>query len=159
MDDDISNQIEPLLAALKQSDPALRDRASSALWHLWFHQKGIYGAQQLMQAEQMLVANQPQQAEAFLSELIAAQPDFAEAWNRRAVLRYTQANYWQAIADCQKTIQLVPYHFGALHGLGLCHSAVGNYTAAIQAFRQALAVQPYALTNQRMILECTAKLE
>lgn len=161
MDDEYmdSKRVEPLLEALKQSDPTLRDRASSQLWHLWFHQKGLYGAQQLMRAEQMLQTNQPQLAEALLSELIEAQPDFAEAWNRRAVLRYTLSDYWRAIADCQKVIQLVPYHFGALHGLGLCHSAVGNYTAAIQAFRQALAVQPYALTNQRMILECTARLE
>lgn len=154
-----NERIEPLLAALKQSDPTLRDRASSMLWHLWFHQKGVYGAQQLLQAEELLQSNQPDLAEALLSELIDAQPDFAEAWNRRAVLRYTQSDYWRAIADCQTVIQLVPYHFGALHGLGLCHSAVGNYTAAIQSFRQALAVQPYALANQRMILECTAKLE
>lgn len=151
-------RVKPLLAALTQPDPAQRDRASSALWHLWFHQKGVRGAQQLMRAEDMLQTDQPQQADALLSELIEAQPDFAEAWNRRAVLRYTQSDYWRAIADCQEVIKLVPYHFGALHGLGLCHSAVGNYTAAIQAFRQALAIQPYALTNQRMILECTAKL-
>jgi tetratricopeptide (TPR) repeat protein len=153
-----ADQVQPLLADLKGSDVALRDRASAALWHLWFHQKGVYGAQQLIQAQTLLQANQIAQAESLLSDIIQAQPDFAEAWNRRAVLRYTQSNYWRAIADCQKVIQLVPYHFGALHGLGLCHSALGNYTAAIQAFRQALAVQPYALINQRMILECTAKL-
>jgi len=153
------SQTERLLAALKQPNVEQRDRASSALWHLWFHQKGVYGAQQLMQAQTLLESGQPDRAEALLSELIAAQPDFAEAWNRRAVLRYIQSNHWPAIADCQKTIQLIPHHFGALHGLGLCHNAVGNYTAAIQAFRQALEIQPYALTNQRMILECTAKLE
>lgn len=151
-------QLERLLADLKQSDPVVRDRASSNLWHLWFNQKGVYGAQQLMQAQTLLQSNQVAQAESLLTSIIQAQPDFAEAWNRRAVLRYTQGDYWQAIADCQKVVQLIPYHFGALHGLGLCHSAVGNYTAAIEAFRQALAVQPYAITNQRMILECTAKL-
>ncbi|MEM6452755.1 MAG: tetratricopeptide repeat protein [Cyanobacteria bacterium P01_D01_bin.105] len=153
-----NQRVESLLDALKQPDSALRDRASSALWHLWFHQKGVYGAQQLMRAEDLLQSDQPARAEAFLSELIEAQPDFAEAWNRRAVLRFTQSDYWPAISDCQKTIQLVPYHFGALHGLGLCHNAVGNYTAAIQAFRQALVIQPYGLTTQRMILECSAKL-
>ncbi|PZO21900.1 MAG: hypothetical protein DCF25_04350 [Leptolyngbya foveolarum] len=153
------SQIERLLAALKQPNLEQRDRASSALWHLWFHQKGVYGARQLMQAQTLLETGQTNKAETLLSKLIIAQPDFAEAWNRRATLRYIQGTHWQAIADCQKTVQLVPYHFGALHGLGLCHSAVGNYTAAIQAFRQALAIQPYALTNQRMILECAAKLE
>ncbi len=152
------NQIEQLLADLKHANASVRDRASSMLWQLWFHQKGVYGVQQLMQAQSLLEAGKIGQAEALLSEVIQAQPDFAEAWNRRAVLHYTQDNYWRAIADCQKVVQLIPYHFGALHGLGLCHSAVGNYAAAIQAFRQALEVQPYALVNQRMILECTAKL-
>ncbi len=151
-------QVQRWLAALKDTNSTVRDRASSNLWHLWFHQKGVYGAQQLMQAQTLLQENQAAQAESLLTSIIQAQPDFAEAWNRRAVLRYTQADYWGAIADCQKAIQLVPHHFGALHGLGLCHGAVGNYTAAIQAFHQALAVQPYALANQRMILECTAKL-
>lgn len=153
-----ADQVEQLLADLRQPDPAIRDRASSMLWHRWFHQKGVYGAQQLMQAESLLQTGQIGQSNRLLNDIIQAQPDFAEAWNRRAVLRYTDADYWGAIADCQQAIELVPYHFGALHGLGLCHSAVGNYTAAIQAFRRALEVQPYALANQRMILECTAKM-
>ncbi len=152
-------QVERLLADLKQPDETVRDRASSLLWQRWFHQKGVYGAQQIMQAQSLLETGQSDQAEALLTSIIQAQPDFAEARNRRAVLYYTQAKYWPAIADCQQVVKLIPYHFGALHGLGLCHCAVGNYAAAIQAFRQALAVQPYALTNQRMILECTAKLD
>ncbi|CAN5818147.1 hypothetical protein BH23CYA1_BH23CYA1_22770 [soil metagenome] len=152
------SSLEQLLADLKQSDAAVRDRASATLWHLWFHQKGVYGFQQLMQAQKLLEEGQPDQAEALLDDVIRVQPDFAEAWNRRAVLHYTRGNYWQAIADCQKVIQLVPHHFGALHGLGLCHCAVGHYAAAIQSFRQALIVQPYATANQRMILECTAQL-
>lgn len=151
-------QVEKLLAALKQPNEQQRDRASAALWHLWFHQKGVYGARQLMQAQTLIEGGLTEEADCLLSELTVAQSDFAEAWNRRAVLRYMNGDYWRAIADCQKTIELVPYHFGALHGLGLCHAAVGNYTAAIQAFRRALEVQPYALTNQRMILECTAQL-
>ncbi len=158
MDPMDQHRVERLLADLKQPDEAVRDRASSLLWQLWFHQKGVYGAQQLMQAQSLLETGHSEQAEALLTSIVQAQPDFAEAWNRRAVLHYTQAKHWTAIADCQQVIKLIPYHFGALHGLGLCHCAVGNYTAAIQAFRQALAVQPYALVNQRMILECTAKL-
>jgi tetratricopeptide (TPR) repeat protein len=69
-----------------------------------------------------------------------------------------QQRYWAAIADCNQVTELVPYHFGALHGLGLCHMQLGNHTAAIQAFRRALTVQPYATANQRLILECTAQL-
>ncbi len=153
-----SDRVDRLLEDLKQPDAELRDRASSLFWHDWFHQKGVYGAQQLMEAQSLLESGRADRAETLLSDIVEAQPDFAEAWNRLAVLHYTQGDYWRAIADCQKVIALVPYHFGALHGLGLSHSAVGNYTAAIQSFRQALTIQPYALVNQRLILECTAKL-
>ncbi|WOD42018.1 tetratricopeptide repeat protein [Nodosilinea sp. E11] len=45
-----------------------------------------------------------------------------------------------------------------MHGLGLCYAALSQYQEAIQAFRRALVVQPYALTNQRLLLECTARL-
>ena len=153
-----SDRVDRLLADLKQPDAEVRDRASSLFWHAWFHQKGVYGAQQLVEAQTLLESDRVDQAETLLSDIVKAQPDFAEAWNRLAVLHYTQSDYWQAIAACQKVIALVPHHFGALHGLGLSHSAVGNYTAAIQSFRLALAVQPYALVNQRLILECTTKL-
>ena len=152
------DRVARLLADLKRSEATVRDRATADLWHSWFHQKGVHGAQQLIEAQSLLDTGQIGQAEALLSTVLQAQPDFAEAWNRLAVLHFTQREYWQAIADCQKVIELVPHHFGALHGLGLSHRAVGNYTAAIQAFRQALEVQPYALVNQRLILECTAEL-
>ncbi|MEO1068456.1 MAG: tetratricopeptide repeat protein, partial [Cyanobacteria bacterium J06638_6] len=71
----------------------------------------------------------------------------AEVWNRRAVLFFLQHRYREAVADCQRVIDLVPYHLGALHGLGLSHAAMGQYKDAIQAFQRALAVQPYALVN------------
>ena len=42
--------------------------------------------------------------------------------------------------------------------MGLCYVALEEYSAAIQAFRKALEIQPYALENQRLILECIAHL-
>ncbi len=149
---------ESLLQDLKNPDETIREQATQALWQIWFEQKGMVGLEMLRRSQLMLEAGQIDQAEFILNELIRDLPDFAEAWNRRAVLYYTTGQYRKAIANCEKTLELVPFHFGALHGLGLCHAALGEFTAAIQAFRRALDVQPYALVNQRLILECTAKL-
>jgi tetratricopeptide (TPR) repeat protein len=150
--------INLLLANLKSDDEAIREEATRELWRIWFQQKGVYGLEQLEQSQALLQAGRIDAAEALLTDLIAAQPDFAEAWNRRAVLYYLQGRYRSSLADCQRVIELNPIHFGALHGLGLCYAALGEYAAAIQAFRQALEIQPHALVNQRMILECTARL-
>ncbi len=152
------SQIDRLLEDLKNPDEEIRNRATQELWHIWFHQKGVYGLELIQHAQTLLEAGQIAQAEAALTELINDQPDFAEAWNRRAVLYYTIREFKKAIEDCNTVIKLNPVHFGALHGLGLCYAAVGDYRAAIQAFRQALEIQPYAIVNQRLILECTARL-
>ncbi len=150
--------IDALLQDLHHPESEVRDRATQQLWQRWFQQKGMVGLRLLQQAEMLLEAGELTQAETLLTQVTTDLPDFAEAWNRRAVLYFTMGRYRKAIADCQQVIQLNPVHFGALHGLGLCHAALGEYSAAIGAFRRALEIQPYALENQRLILECTARL-
>lgn len=155
MDESFINQ---LVEKLKNSSETVRSSATQELWRIWFQQKGVYGLELIERSQVLLDAGEITQAEAVLTELIDDQPDFAEAWNRRAVLYYILGQYKKSLDDCQMVINLNPVHFGALHGLGLCHAALGEYSAAIQAFRRALEIQPYALENQKLILECTARL-
>lgn len=151
-------EISMLLADLKKPEQATRNHATRQLWRIWFEQKGASGLDQLRHSQVLLEGGEVAQAAAVLTALINAHPDFAEAWNRRAVLYYTQGQYQKSLEDCQVVLQLNPAHFGALHGLGLCHIAQEHYAAAIAAFREALDIQPYALVNQKLILECTAML-
>lgn len=150
--------VQSLLQNLKSPDEEVRQRATHELWRLWFEQKGVTGLEQIRRAEVWLQAGEVVEAEAVLTKLIHDLPDFAEAWNRRAVLYYTTRQFKKALEDCKQVIQLNPIHFGALHGMGLCYAALGNYKEAIQAFRQALEIQPYSIENQRLILECTCRL-
>jgi len=151
-------RIQPLLADLQCEEAAIRQQATSRLWQLWFHQKGKAGVERLQRAQDLVELGDFVQAEGWLSETIVRYPDFAEAWNRRAVLYFMLEDYQRSLADCQQVVQLNPIHFGAWHGMGLCYFALGNYREAIAAFRKALAIQPYALTNQQLILECTLRL-
>ncbi|WP_449419346.1 tetratricopeptide repeat protein [Phormidium nigroviride] len=155
MDD---SSIKALLEDLKDADERVRDRATTELWRSWFEQKGAYGMEMLRRSQILLDAGDFSRALDILTKLIADSPDFAEAWNRRAVLYYTQGEYQKSLDDCEVVIKINPIHFGALHGLGLCYAALGNYRKAIVAFRQALEIQPYSLVNQKLILECTTRL-
>lgn len=152
------SQIDLLLEDLKNADENIRHRATVALWRLWFHQKGAYGMELLQEAQALLERGKNKESETLLTSLIEDQPDFAEAWNRRAIFYYSQGKYQKSLEDCQMVVSLNPYHFGAFHGLGLCHAALGSYGAAIGAFRQALELQPFATINQKLILECTIHL-
>ncbi|MEM9264036.1 MAG: tetratricopeptide repeat protein [Cyanobacteria bacterium P01_F01_bin.13] len=153
-----SAYIDRLLQALKDPDETIRNQATGEFWHMWFHQKGVQGAKRLIESQTLVEAERGEDAKAILDELIRTQPDFAEAWNRRAVLYYIRGDYSAAISDCEKALELIPHHFGALHGLGLCYASIGNYLNAIQCFRRTLDIQPFSLINQRLVLECIAKL-
>jgi tetratricopeptide (TPR) repeat protein len=153
-----SLSINSLLEDLKNSNAKVREQATQKIWRLWFQQKGTNGLEKIDDSQKLMDQGEISAAEDLLTELIQAQPDFAEAWNRRAFLYYSISDYRRSLADCQQVIQLNPFHFGALHGMGLCYGAIGSYEQAIKAFRKALAIQPYSLVNQKLILECTLKL-
>lgn len=151
-------ELGQLLDSLKQDNESLRDAATTQLWRLWFEQKGELGLEILKRAQFLMETGETTKSEDMLTRTIQTYPDFAEAWNRRAVLYYMQGDYNKSKEDCQKVVDLNPYHFGAWHGLGLCEANLGHYREAIRAFQEALKIQPHALVNQRLILECTALL-
>ncbi len=147
--------VNRLLTDLKSEDETVRLLATQELWQIWFQQKGMVGLELIKRSQIQLEDGNAELAEAILNQLIRDQPDFAEAWNRRAILYYTQENYQLSLRDCQTVVQLNPDHFGAWHGIGLCQMALADYLSAIPAFRRALEIQPYAIINQRLLLECT----
>lgn len=150
--------INTLLEDLKNPEESVREHATQKLWRIWFQQKGIHGLEIIDRSQKLLDVGKVVEAESVLNELIENQPDFAEAWNRRAFLYYSSGKYRESLIDCQKVVHLIPVHFGALHGMGLCYAAIGEYQKAIQAFRRALEIQPFSIINQKLILECMMRL-
>ncbi len=150
--------LNTLLNNLKHDEQRVREAATRELWQRWFEQKGLVGVQLLTRSRNLIEVGQADQAELMLTQLIQTMPDFAEAWNQRAILYFLERRYRKAIADCQQTLRLNPFHFGALHGMGMSHLNLQEYRQAAQAFRQALDLQPHSVENQRMLLECMAHL-
>ena len=75
--------------------------------------------------------------------MVAHAPDFAEGWNKCATVEFLLGDYQASMADIAHTLKLEPRHFGALAGLGQVELALGNKEAALDAFNQALAIDPY----------------
>jgi Flp pilus assembly protein TadD len=74
---------------------------------------------------------------------IAIQPDYAEAWNRRAVLFFNDGKYDEAVADLESAIQLEPRHFGAWMGLAMIFESIDRPAAAMRAYEKALEIHPH----------------
>lgn len=83
----------------------------------------------------------PQALETF-DTMVSVAPGFAEAYNKRATCLYLMQRYQDSIDDCKRVMQLNPYHFGAISGMGLCHVNLGQREEAITAFEQALQLNP-----------------
>jgi tetratricopeptide (TPR) repeat protein len=77
-----------------------------------------------------------------LDAIIALQPNWAEAWNRRATARFLAEDERGSMADIAHVLALEPRHFGALSGMGMILEHRGFDDDALRAYSQALAIAP-----------------
>lgn len=86
-----------------------------------------------------------------LNRALTAEPDYAEAWSRRAAVFYLLGDYPSALEDIKRTLALEPRHFGALAELGAIHMQLKNFELAKSALLKALEINPHlAGTRQNL---------
>jgi tetratricopeptide (TPR) repeat protein len=132
-----SNRV--LAACLHDDDEKVRELAGNALWAVWFRGDNEDDAAEL---QRLVRLKDRGKALAGLDVLIGHTPGFAEAYNQRAILHYQMKYYERSIADCEKTLALNPYHFGAQVGMAQCLLQLGRQRAALKAFRATLKLHP-----------------
>jgi len=69
-------------------------------------------------------------------------PDYMEAYNRRAVARSTLGDYRGALADISEVLRREPRHFGALQTLSRIAEARGDTTGALAAWEKVVDLAP-----------------
>lgn len=131
--------------ALRDQDPMVRRIASEALRAVRFRAGTRAQNETISRIFQLLAAGDPtarRQAIDLASELIAEAPDYAEAYNQRAIALYLEGRYTECIRDSRKAMELNPYHFDAASGLANCYLKLGRQTEALEAFRLAQQINP-----------------
>lgn len=139
-----------LAEKLKDGDRMVVDMAEHAMWQIWFRGGSDAANTQLARGAEALNHQDIDKALAYLDKAIKLSPDFAEAYNQRAIAHYLAERFDDAIRDGQRVVELMPLHFGAWSGLGHSHLAVGNHEEALTAYERALKVNPH--------LDCIAEL-
>jgi tetratricopeptide (TPR) repeat protein len=128
-----------LAARLHDDDEKVRELAANALWSLWFRGDSEDNAQELHRLTRLKDRGK---ALAGLDALVGRAPNFAEAFNQRAILFYQRRYVDKSVADCERVLALNPYHFGAAVGMAQCLLQLGRQEAALKAFRQAAKLNP-----------------
>lgn len=130
----------PVADALRDTDGLVRDFAADALWEIWFRGETPARGDKLREA--MALPDQLQVVAA-LDDLVREAPDFAEAYNQRAIVYFRRGEYARAAADCEKVLRLNPVHFGAASGMGQCYLRLRKPRAALRAFQRAFDIHPH----------------
>ena len=115
------------------------------IWDIWYEvddPKVIEYFEKGIQA--MRIRNYPL-AVRFFNNLIEEDPNFAEAWNKRATVYFMMGDFDKSMQDIIKTLELEPRHFGALDGMGLIFIHQGQYQQAIDVYDKMLEIFPFSI--------------
>ena len=130
-----------------------------SIWRLWMRSGSPTDDLLLEQATKSMTARQYDKALDILDAIVEHSPDFSEAWNKRATINYIVGRLDQSLADIDKVLTLEPRHFGALSGLGMIRRDKGDERGALDAFREALAINPFMPSVRDAVKSLEKELE
>lgn len=150
----------PALAErLRDADPMVNEMAEHAMWSIWFRGGPPRANEQLARGAQALNRRDFDHAVEHFNQALRISPDFAEAYNQRAIAEYLKEDYHASMRDCRSAVKRMPCHFGAWAGLGHCYSHLGEIPQAIEAYERALEINPHLDCVRQAVEELRQRVE
>jgi len=157
---DRKQNLDFLFGALKVAPDAESAKAiEERIWALWFVSGSDTADLLMTRVRTALEAKELDLAVELLDAIIEINPDYVEAWNRRATIFFMKKEYGRALADIRQVLAREPRHFGALSGLGLIMQDLGDEKRALDVFRRALDINPHLERIPDLIKQLTEKVE
>ena len=128
--------------ALRDPDRGVRMLAESGIRDVWLRYGGEAQRHQLRHVIRLNGSHQFSTAITEATWIIDQDPTFGEAWNQRAIAKFFLGQYQESIDDCNQTLQLIPYHFGAAAGMAQCYLELDAPQEALECFEQSLKLNP-----------------
>jgi tetratricopeptide (TPR) repeat protein len=124
------------------ADPEEAKGFAEAIRHVWMQAQS--DTANLIMHRAMLASQSKNYPAALtlLDRLVALEPDWAEAWNQRATVRFLNDDTDGSMADIDRVIKLEPRHFAALTGMGVMLQRAGLDKRALEVFSKALEIYP-----------------
>lgn len=136
-------ELDALFARLR-ADANSRQRADAArrIWKRWDTHREADANAAMRSAVENMDFGDFDSAKETLDDLVERWPGWAEAWNKRATLRFLNDEDAASLDDIARVLEREPRHFGALSGLGQICLRSGHSAAALHAFERVLALDP-----------------
>ena len=153
------SKLDKLFAKLKNTkDLSYAQVIENEIWEIWsIHpsddRRGFRLTELLNQGSRLINMGELSKAYALFTKIIATEPDWSEAWNKRATVLYLMNQYQSSLNDIKITLALEPRHFGALSGQALNYIELKQYEKAIQSYKAAQKIYPILDSAKKMIPE------
>jgi tetratricopeptide (TPR) repeat protein len=136
-------ETDALLDALKKADSEMAAASFEAkLRESWLRAGAPVAALLLGKGTRNLRNDADDEALDDFDAALVIDPDYMEAFNRRAMARATLGDYRGALADIQEVLKREPRHFGAFQTLSRIAEARQDYSGALRAWEKVLDLAP-----------------
>ena len=152
-----NDQLDKLFIQLKNiKDLPSAQIVESKIWKIWSihpsnNRRGYRLTELLDQGSLLINRRELNKAYEIFSQIILADPNWSEAWNKRALVLYLMNRYQSSLDDINKTLTLEPRHFGALSGQALNFIELKQYEKAIKSYQEAQKIYPIIDGAKKMI--------
>ena len=152
------SELNNLFKQLKNSQAAQAIEIENKIWRIWAthpskDRKGYRLTELLDRGSLLIDRRQLKKAYEIFSQIIAADSEWSEAWNKRATTLYLMKKYQSSLDDINMTLTLEPRHFGALSGQALNYIELEKYEKAIESYKDAQKIYPVINAAKKMILQ------
>jgi tetratricopeptide (TPR) repeat protein len=153
-------RLDVLFDALQRTaDSRAANQLTKEIWDRWIAYDDGQAFRLMQNGIGLMNKGELNNAEKIFSQIVTSYPDYAEAWNKRATVRFMQGDESGSRRDIARVIDLEPRHFGALTGLGMIHIRSGDLQAALQSYEAAIHFNPHLVYAKQMIYELATKLK
>ena len=150
------NELNNLFKQLKNSEATKAIEIENQIWKIWsIHpssdRQGYRLTELLAQGSFLMTKKELNKAYEIFSQIILVDPNWSEAWNKRATVLYLLGRYQQSQKDIDEVLKLEKRHFGALSGQGLVQTELKNYEKAINSYKKVQRIYPSMQAPKVMI--------
>lgn len=121
---------------------------------IWKESSNIDLRDQLDNGIAELVNGKHQNALDAFSAIVAYDPLYGEAWNKKATVHYMMGDREKSIESAEEALKIEPRNFQALAGIGLVEMDSSQYDKAIESFQKCLTIHPWLATVSSRLSKC-----
>ena len=135
--DDLFNQLK------KVNNSKTAELLEKKIWSTWNeHPNNIKLTEKLEFGTELMQYGDYDYALKVFNNILLTDPEWPEAWNKRATTFFLMKRYTKSLSDIEKVLKIESRHFGALSGQARIFIKLKKYEKAIGSLKKAVKIYP-----------------